>query len=65
MPGGDGEAALAAIEADVRENRRTGDDLIAALTDLAPGFPPSHPTYARYLTLRAVVETGLGYSRPP
>lgn len=54
MPGGIGEAALAAIEAEIRENRRPAGEQMAALAAIE--VPPGDPAYARYLTLRAIVE---------
>jgi hypothetical protein len=58
MPGGVGEAALAALEAEVRENRRPKEDQMAAVT--AFEISPDDPAYPRYLTLRAIVENRLG-----
>jgi tRNA A-37 threonylcarbamoyl transferase component Bud32 len=58
MPGGVSEAALAALEAEVRENRRPKEDQMAAVTAFA--ISPDDPAYPRYLTLRAIVENRLG-----
>jgi len=57
VPGGD-EEALAALEAEVRENRRSSEELMAAVTalDIAAG----DPLQSRYLAMRAVVENRLG-----
>jgi tRNA A-37 threonylcarbamoyl transferase component Bud32 len=58
MPGGSDQAALAALEADIRENRRSSDELMVDIAAIA--VPPDDPSHARYLTMRAVVENRLG-----
>lgn len=58
MPGGGDETALATLETEVRENRRSSEELMAAVTAL--DIASADPLYARFLTTRAIVENRLG-----